>query len=252
MAYIFKKINTKLISPLIMMCVIAALLIFSAFTFAWFSESRHAVASGFSINVTDKRITLSDTITVTRTLSSRQTTETFMRGEGAVYYLYENGEFVLDEDGEMIPFSVAGLLPGETVDVTFSYTCTDSLIGSGIRASLSQITADAFNELEHPDVAHSVLGVYKYSVMTDGAFGEEAWMVEYASGVDDDMPDYIPLFENNVWEKVSETPSENYTSVTFRFDFDLAQYSTLKTATNQLSEKSFSIGELRIEVANEE
>jgi hypothetical protein len=37
-------------------------------------------------------------------------------------------------------------------------------------------------------------------------------------------------------------------TVTIRLDFDLEQYTMLHTATNQLSEKGFSIGALRIEV----
>lgn len=241
------KFNAKLISSLVMMIIIAALLV--AATFAWFSHNERVHASGMAVRVDDTRITLSDTLTVTRTLSSTVTVQTYKcEGEEPYYFLFEDGAYATDEDGEKIPFSISGLLPGETVDVTFSYTCDDGLIGKSIGAELSGITAATFTEIDHPDVEHSVLGVYKYSVDTDGSFGEEHWLVDYVSGTSDPAPETIPLFIGEVWEKVSETPEDNYKTVTFRFDFDLEQYYTLRTLTNQLSEKSFTIGELRIEV----
>ena len=246
MPRITKSINPKLISSLVMMIIIAALLV--ATTFAWFSNNTTVGAGGMSVTVTDKRVTLGDTITVTRTLSSSTVYVYKCEGEDPYYYLYSDGAFETDEDGNRIPFSISELLPGETVDVTFSYTCTDSLIGSPIKASLSSIESDTFTEVDNADADHSVLGVYKYSVMQNGAFGEDSWVVEYTPGVDDVVPSSLPLFEGAIWQKVSDTPADNYVEITFRFDFDLEQYYTLKTATNQLSEKSFSINELRIEV----
>lgn len=247
MAFFIRKINKKLISPIIMMIIIGALLVAS--TLAWLSHNTAAGVTGMKVSVTDERITLGDTLTVTRSLSARVTTQIYKcEGDDNYYYLFEDGAFATDGEGNRIPFYISGLLPGETVDVTFTYTCTDSLIGKGISARLTDISSDTFTEIDHPDVEHSVLGVYKYAAMKDGVFGEGEWLVDYVSGTADDIPGSVSLFENSVWAKVSETPEDNYVSASFRFDFDLEQYYTLRTATNQLSEKSFVIGELRIEV----
>ena len=240
------KFNTKLLSSLFMMIIIAALLIAS--TFAWFSHNKTASAGGLAITVSDKRVKLADSIKVTRTLSRSTEFEYRRDGNDLYYYLYENGDFALDEEGNKIPFSISGLLPGETVDVTFSYTCTDSLIGENIKASLCGIESDAFVEIDHPDIDHSVLGVYKYASGIGDEMSEASWIVDYVSGTDDVVPDEITVFSGAAWSKLSEVAEENYVDVTFRFDFDLEQYYTLKTSTNQLSEKSFIIRELRIEV----
>ena len=240
------KFNTKLLSSLFMMIIIAALLIAS--TFAWFSQNESTSVGGLAITVSDKRVKLADSIKVTRTLSRSTEFEYRRDGNDLYYYLYEDGGFALDEEGNKIPFSISGLLPGETVDVTFSYTCTDSLIGENIKASLCGIEADTFVEIDHPDTDHSVLGVYKYSSSAGGVLGEPTWIVEYVSGIDDEAPSTLTVFDGAEWSKVSEVAEENYVNVTFRFEFDLEQYYTLKTSTNQLSEKSFIIRELRIEV----
>ena len=241
-----KSAIPRAISSAVMMVIIAALLIAS--TFAWFSHNEKATAGGMAVTVSDKRVKLADTITVTRTLSRSTEYEYRRDTNDTYYYLYENGDFALDSEGNRIPFSISGLLPGETVTVTFSYTCTDSLIGEGISARLCGIEADTFVELDHPDTDHSVLGVYKYSSAIGNTLGESDWIVDYVSGEADDTPSTINVFEGAVWSKVSEVPEENYLTATFRFDFDLEQYYTLKTSTNQLSEKSFIIRELRIEV----
>ena len=249
MILVIKKINSKLITPIIMMVITGALLIAS--TLAWFSHNTQSGVTGLKVSVTDERITLGDTLTVTRALSTRVTTQIYKcEGSDNYYYLFEDGAYATDGDGNKIPFYISGLLPGETVDVSFTYTCTDSLIGRGISARLTDISSDTFTEIDYPDIKHSVLGVYKYSAMEDGTFGEETWLVDYVSGTADDIPESVMLFENSVWSKVSETPEDNYVSASFRFDFDLEQYYTLRTATNQLSEKSFVIGELRIEVTD--
>ena len=236
----------KALSSLVMMILIAALLI--ATTLAWFSNNESVTANGMTISIKDKRVKLADTIKVTRTLSHSTEYEYRRDENGDYYYLYEDGDFALDEDGNRIPFAIAGLLPGEAVSVTFSYTCTDTLIGEKIKANLCGIEADSFVELDHPDTNHSVLGVYKYASCIGTELGEPEWVVEYTSGINDAAPSTVNVFEGAVWNKVSEVAEENYVDVTFRFDFDLEQYYTLKTSTNQLSEKTFTIGELRIEV----
>ena len=246
MARTSKTAIPRAISSAVMMVIIAALLI--ATTFAWFSHNESASAGGMAVTVSDKRVKLADSIKVTRTLSRSTEFEYRREGNDVYYHLYEDGDFALDDEGNKIPFAISGLLPGETVDVTFSYTCTDSLIGESIKASLCGIESDTFVEIDHPDADHSVLGVYKYSSGFGDELGESGWIVDYVSGEDDPVTDSVSVFDGAVWSKVSDVADENYVSVTFRFDFDLEQYYTLKTSTNQLSEKSFIIRELRIEV----
>lgn len=253
MPKLFPKISPQIISSFVLLVITGALLLTCTFTLAWFSTNRSVSATGMHITVADKRITLDDTIVVTRTLSTNVTTKTYRCiGEDSYYYLYEDNDFALDEQGNRIPLLIPNLLPGEFVDVTFAYTCTDSLIGTSISAYLSDISSDTFAEIDHPDVLHSVLGVYKFSVKHGANYSDGVWVVNYSSGIAEPTPKTLPVFTDVAWNKVSDTPENNYVYVTFRFKFDLSQYDTLKTATNLLSEKKFSIGELRIEVTENE
>jgi hypothetical protein len=243
------KINPQIISSFVLLVITGALLLTCSFTLAWFSSNNHISANGMHISVTDKRISLSDTIEVTRTLGTNITTNVYRcEGEDSSYYLYENGSFATDDEGNRIPFIIANLISGETVDETFAYTCTDSLIGSSVSAALTNITSDTFTEIDIPDIKHSILGVYKFSSKQGDSYPEGEWVVNYTSGESESIPDSIPLFTNVPWSKVSDAKENNYTYVSFRFEFDLTQYNTLNTTTNMLSEKSFFIGELRIEV----
>ena len=251
-----KRLNPQLISSFVILVVTGILLIACAFTFtftfAWFSHNKEVSARGMQVSVADKRIELADTITVTRTLGQQVTTQTYRCEGDNDYYLYENGAFLTDEQGNRMPFHIPELLPGELVDVTFGYRCTDSLIGACISASLTEISSDTFAEIDHPDVLHSVLGVYRLSVKQGEEFSQGDWLVEYASGVAEIVPEKLPVFTDVVWSKVSDVEEENFVWTTFRFEFDLEQYGVLKTTTNLLSEKSFWIGALRIEVTDDE
>lgn len=250
-----KNINTQLISSFVLLVITGALLIVCAFTFtfAWFAKNEEVTATGMQISVPDRRIVLADTIEVTRTLGQYVTTQTYRcEGEDNFYYLYEDGAFSLDEQGARVPFHIPDLLPGELVDVTFGYRCTDSLIDVAISASLTDISSDTFAEADDPDVWHSVLGVYKFSVKQGEEFVKDDWIVNYALGVEESIPEQIDIFTDIAWSKVSDLEEENYVWTTFRFEFDLEQYSVLKTTTNMLSEKSFWIGKLQIEVTGDE
>ena len=249
------KINPQLISSFVLMVIIGALLITCAFTFtfAWFAHNKTVDANGMQISTKDRRIILADTLEVTRTLGDHVTTQTYRSENGdGYYYLYENGAFLTDEQGDRIPFHISELLPGELVDVTFGYRCTDSLIGSTISASLTDVSSDTFAEFDNPDVLHSVLGVYRFSVKQGDEFPTGDWIVSYTGGEADPIPEKIPVFTDEVWSKVSDVEEENYVWTTFRFEFDLDQYTVLKTTTNLLSEKSFWIGALQIEVTDDE
>lgn len=253
MLHFFKKINPKLISSAVLLIITGALLLTCTFTFAWFADNHRVQASGMQISANDKRITISDMIEVTRTLGGKVTVQTYRCEEHEdYYYLYENDSFTTDENGDRIPFSISDLLPGEIVEVTFSYTCSDNLIGSPISAKLTSISSDSFPEIDHPDVSHYVLGVYKFSSKQGGEYPAGTWMVNYVSGQTEAIPESLPVFTDTIWNKVSDVPQDNYVTASFRFEFDLEQYTTLKTTTNLLSEKRFSIGELRIEVAEHE
>ena len=81
---------------------------------------------------------------------------------------------------------------------------------------------------------------------------KDDWIVNYALGVEESIPEQIDIFTDIAWSKVSDLEEENYVWTTFRFEFDLEQYSVLKTTTNMLSEKSFWIGKLQIEVTGDE
>ena len=83
--------------------------------------------------------------------------------------------------------------------------------------------------------------------MDGEGFSAPKWVVTSVSGTEDTNPTRVDINENTVWSAADVAAGE-YKTVTVRLEFDLEQYTKLLTATNQLSEKGFSIGAVRIEV----
>ena len=252
MKKIIAHINPKLISSLVMLIIIGTLLSF--ITFSWFSENKRADATGMTISAKDARVEFGPSVTVKRFIDDHVIEELEFRVPddepySSQYYLWDStgGTFVLEE-GERIPIAIAGLLPGETVDLTFSYICTDSLEGKSLAIYFDRITADSFVEMDGASTSHSVLGVYKISADQGGAgFSAPEWVVTSVSGTADVSPTRVDIIDSTTWS-TADVAAGTYKTVTVRLDFDLEQYTKLLTATNQLSEKGFSIGALRIEV----
>jgi hypothetical protein len=248
----FKQINPKLISSFIMLIVTGSLLV--AVSFAWFAQNKEVVASGMSVTALDERITIGNEIRVVRKIGDKSVGEYIYRCDNYdnFYYLWEDGSFSKDEDGNMIPIVLSSLLPGEIIELHFTYSCTDSLIGRRLNIYFDDISSDTF--FEHNDdgsegAAHSVLCVYKCSFKkgTD-EYSEGAWLVSSTPTLSDFAPKTFEI-TNLFWEKVSDTPEENLVEASVKISFDLDQYYRLQAATNQLSEKSFSIGALSIGVS---
>ena len=253
---IFGYLNPKIISSFLMLCIVGALLV--GISFSWFSENLTATAVDMTVSSADDRVNFGSTVRIRRYLGETLTEQQEYRCDGATnnYYLWnsELGAFATDELGDRIPISMSGLLPGEAVDFEFSYTCTDSLIGDTVEIYLDEITSQSFAEYNDDGselASHSVLCVYKVAFGDGEGFSEAAWAVESETGVSDAAPSRIDL-ATDVWAKISDDPQDNYKTAVFRFSFDLEQYYQLKTSTNQLSEKGFSIGSLRIGVADDE
>lgn len=252
MKKIIARINPNLISSFVMLIIIGALLISTAF--AWFSENSRVNAKGMTISANDERVEFGQSVTLKRFIDDYVIEELEFRvpdddPHSTQYYLWdsEGGAFVL-ENGERIPITIAGLLPGETVDLTFSYICSDSLEGRTLAICFDNIVADTFVEMDGASTSHSVLGVYKISADQGGAgFSTPEWVVTSATGIEDTTPTRVDIIDNATWSS-ADVVAGTYKTVTVRLDFDLEQYTNLLTATNQLSEKGFSIGAIRIEV----
>jgi hypothetical protein len=254
MKKVITRINPSLISSLVMLIIIGTLLISISISFAWFSENKQAKATGMTISATDERVEFGPSVTIKRFIGDHVIEELEFRvpdddPHSSQYYLWDSvsNAFVL-ENGERIPITIAGLLPGETVDLTFSYICTDSLEGRSLAIYFDRIIADTFNEMDGASTSHSVLGVYKISENQDDAgFSTPEWVVTSVSGTEDTTPTRVDIIDSTTWS-TADVAAGIYKTVTVRLEFDLEQYTKLLTATNQLSEKGFSIGALRIEV----
>ena len=253
MKKIIARINPNLISSFVMLIITGTLLI--SISLAWFSKNDRVNATGMTISATDERVEFGSSVTVKRFIDDYVIEELEFRvpddePDSSQYYLWDNtgGAFALDDVGEKIPISIAGLLPGETVDLTFSYICTDSLEGRSLAIYFDRIVADTFSEMDGASTSHSVLGVYKISADQGGTgFSDPEWVVTSVSGTEDTSPTRIDIIDSTTWS-TADVAAGAYKTVTVRLDFDLGQYTKLLTATNQLSEKGFSIGALRIEV----
>jgi hypothetical protein len=245
-------ITPSIISSLFTLIIIGTLLI--SVSFAWYSNNKRVHSNDMSISSTDERVDFGRSVTVKRFIDDYVIEELEFRTpedepNSPHYYLWDSagGSFVL-EDGERIPITMAGLLPGETVDLTFSYICSDSLEGRSLAIYFDSIVADTFTEMDNASTSHSVLGVYKISADLDGeGFSAPKWVVTSVSGTEDTNPTRVDIIENTVWS-AADVAAGVYRTVTVRLEFDLEQYTKLLTATNQLSEKGFSIGAVRIEV----
>ena len=245
-------IKPDLISSFVMLIIIGPLLVST--TLAWFSYNKHTNAKGMTVSANDGRVEFGPSVTVKRFIGDYVIEELEFRApadepHSSHYYLWDSAgdAFVLD-NGDRIPITISGLLPGETVDLTFSYICTDSLEGSSLAIYFDRIIADTFVEMDDASTSHSVLGVYKISADLGGAgFSTPEWVVTSVSGTEDSSPTRVDIIDNTTWSK-ADVEAGVYKTVTVRLDFDLEQYTNLLTATNQLSEKVFSIGAIRIEV----
>ena len=245
-------IYPSLISSFVTLIITGALLI--SIGFAWFSDNEHVNTKGMTISATDGRVEFGPSVTIKRFIDDYAIEELEFRVSdddpySSQYYLWDSvgGAFVL-ENGERVPIMITGLLPGETVDLTFSYICTDSLEGKSLAIYFDHITADMFTEMDSASTSHSVLGVYKISADQGGTgFSTPKWVVTSVSGTEDTNPTRVDIIESTAWS-AADVAAGVYKTVTVRLEFDLEQYTKLLTATNQLSEKGFSVGALRIEV----
>ena len=252
MKKITAHINPNLISSLVMLIITGALLI--SITFAWFADNKRIDAKGMTISANDGRVDFGPSVTVKRFIDDCVIEELEFRvsddeSDSSRYFLWDSeGDDFLLKNGERIPITMAGLLPGETVDLTFSYICNDSLEGRSLAIYFDRVIADTFIEMDDASTSHSVLVVYKISTDLDGeGFSTPEWVVTSVSGAEDTTPARIDIVDNTTWS-TADVAAGVYKSVTVRLDFDLEQYTNLLTATNQLSEKGFSIGAIRIEV----
>lgn len=252
MKKVIAHINPSLISSFVMLIIIGTLLI--SISIAWFADNERVDVTGMTISATDKRVEFGPSVTVKRFIDDYVIEELEFRVPdddpySFQYYLWDSvgNAFVLENE-ERIPITIVGLLPGETVDLTFSYICTDSLEGKSLAIYFDRIIADAFSEMDSASTSHSVLGVYKISANQDDmGFSDPEWVVTSVSGTEDTSPTRIDIIDSTTWS-TADVAAGAYKTVTVRLDFDLEQYTKLLTATNQLSEKGFSIGALRIEV----
>lgn len=238
--------NKKIVSSMFFAVAMFLVLVFASVVFfntkAWFSSNKNTASDGMQISAATDKITFGDTLTAKAVMNNIEVASgTYKKDSnstsGANYFLLKSGsdtEYELDEDGNKKPLSYNSLYPGEYIEISVNFTCSDSLIGTNYKLFFSGLTdSDTFtyNEKEY-----SVLGVYKVSVVnSDGTEEDKGFLSDY------DDPENV----NDSFIITTGTFAEGVNTATFRLTIDLTQYKTLSgVATNTLSEKTVSINRL--------
>lgn len=247
--------NKKIISSLALtltMLIVTLLAVIFFVTKAWFATNEKTNVDGLEVVASSEYITYSDTIdakvvmntvTVANGTYKRETDTNY-------YYLYdtENATWMLDDDGNKRAMSYDSLYPGEYIEISIKFTCSDSRLGSTYKLYFSGLTdSDTF---EHDDKTYSVLGVYKVVPVTydsDGTAteGTGRFLADYNAS---EIADTCEILTGTFNE--SDKDADGYFSASFRLYIDLEQYNKLSgVATNTLSEKIIKISKLVLETA---
>ena len=234
--------NKKIVSSMFFAVAMFLVLIFASVVFfntkAWFSSNKNTTSDGMQISATTDKMSFSDTLTAKAVMNGITVASgTYKKDTTAT-----SGANYFDDAGN--PISYDSLYPGEYIEITVNFTCSDSLIGTGYKLSFSGLSGSdtfTYNEIEY-----SVLGVYRVSVVT-GTDENGKEIVEDKGFLSDyNNPGTI----NDKFEITTGTFSEGGNTATFRLTIDLTQYKTLSgVATNTLSEKKVSIDRLVLEGA---
>ncbi len=238
--------NKKMISSMLLAVATFLALVFAFFnTEAWFSANKEVDADGMTISTASEYMTFGDTLTVKAVMGNTVVAQgTYKKDEDSEassnYFLLKDGsdtDYVLDDAGNKKPISYDSLYPGEYIEMTVNFTCSEALIGTNYKLYFSGLSSsDTFS---YNDQSYSVLGVYRVSVVSSAdSVADKGFLADYTN----------PEAVNDSFVITTGTFESGENTATFRLTIDLEQYKELDgVATNTLSEKSVSIKRLVLE-----
>ena len=222
--------------------VFVCLIVVVGVSFGWLASNSNVTATGMSLEVEDPLI--------------YKFGETFTSNDGrhseVTYTKSRNG--VVDSNGDGLDFT--GLLPGQTIDIKFSVSCSDKNNGNNFSLYFSSFDLGIpYSSASYPpeknensgwmkvgDYYHNVLGVYQYAIKSvDGVEVTNPtynWLLTYNEEANDPIPTNINLY-TGAWNK-----GNNYMEIVLSIRLDFTQFKAIGGTTNQLSERRLNIGSL--------
>lgn len=277
---ILKNITLLLLSSFLLVFVV----------YGWYTSNKEVGMGGIVAISNNQNVIFKDVVHVKRLLNDKVISEVDYKSDNLKnFYLYDSAtnSYVL-ENGNKIPFSLKGIFPNETIDITVGFKSDDSgftayslyfaNFGDDLESSEFKITVSGIS------YEHSVRGVFRvgqfeyvkttdtifdsetdYYTKKDGIFSLAAvtpgeaisedyytrgiydweWLATYNGSTVSDTLKPMVCVSDGSFESL-EKKGEYYLT-TFRLELNLEQYQTLEnTSSNLLSEKTISIGAIRI------
>lgn len=220
-------------------CVLSLVLLVTV-CFAWFVNNLDTGTDGLDFVTSNPKISFGKELVTTRKFAEREITTTYERSD--------SGEYVnpneTDENGKPLPFSISGLMPTESIDITVTLSAELITDKFTLDLGISGIKGDTF---EYEEQTFNVLGVfcvYPYSYK-DNEFvrGERKWFCEYTQENKNNVNSSMTVISDS-WENFQKN-EDNSRTLKFRIAVDLEQYQSFNIKqSNLLSQKSIEFGSI--------
>lgn len=239
----------------------AAVVVMFSSIYAWFTTNAKVDSHAVVITTSSDDVIIRDLMEVNRYLNDTKVSDKWYHSdEAGVYYEWnpDESEYVLDENGDLIPLSVANVLPNEYIDITMWYMTVSENSGTySIAVANMDDSKGIFKEtIDGEEYNHTALGVFRVGEVMEDSEGNRSvddsswhWLATYnGDKLADTKYDSI-IFKQG--DFALETPEvigeETYYKTTFRIEMNLTQYGVLHyTTTNALSEKIVEIKSFRL------
>ncbi len=273
------KKSNKLISKQIKLLIsllftLAVTLVFITSVYGWYTTSNNVSANTLNVSSENSNIHFSDYIQIKRYFVSNASTtprddNMYKRLDGTnTYYKWDSKKNTYITDAttnERIPMFFDSLYPNEYLDITLWYYPDQKYKDNNYTISLTNFndTNGTFSEThtiedsnEVKTFTHSVLGVYRVgevatSTAEDGTKTQSVsrwnWLCQYNGDYEDDTNFSSVTFKTGSFSSETKV-DDKYYSTTFRIEFSLEQLQNKikNVSTNALSEKTVSIGAIRL------
>ncbi len=270
-----KLINKQIKLLISLLFTLAVTLVFITSVYGWYTTSNNVSANTLNVSSENSNIHFSDYIQIKRyfvsnTSTTLQEDNMYKRLDGTnTYYKWDidKNTYITDTTTkEKIPMFFDSLYPNEYLDITLWYYPDQKYKDNDYTISLTNFndTNGKFSETHTIDgksetFTHSVLGVYRVGEVTSKTVdGKETqsvstwnWLCQYNGDYEDDTNFSSVTFKTGSFSsvtKVKDLNGDKYYSTTFRIEFSLEQLQNKikNVSTNALSEKSVSIGAIRL------
>lgn len=281
----FMKLYGKQIKLILSsLCTLIVIILFMTSVYGWYTSNATATASSLQASSDNSNIHLREYIEIKRYFVSNgvakeQEDNTYKRVDSSnTYYKWDTEtldfEYSDKEKKKKIPMSFDSIFPNEYLDITLWYYPDEMYKDNSYTINLTNFSDSngKFSEThtigdttETETFTHSVLGVYRVGEVTtttttndDGTKTEKRsvnnwnWLCQYNGDYEADTTYSSVTFKSGSFKSEStvtiEGDKQAYYTTTFRIELSLEQLSSKMTyvSTNALSEKSITIGAIRL------